>query len=307
MPPVFHFLPDSDAKLLPWKSILGNQLRPAEVGNKGELAMLRVTLTAASAVVLLSATCLTAQADKLDDIISSGKLKCAVMLDFPPMGMRNASNEPEGFDVDTCRDLGAALGVETDIVETASPDRIPALISGRADVAVASASDTLERAKTIGFSIPYAVLETYLLTRNDVALTDYEGIKSLRAGGVAGSWEGMALEKDMKAANGSYKNFQNQADLFLALQQGQVDVVPVASIVAASIIKSGKYPNFKQGPVTPWVPDYLNLMAPRTEYGLLNYLNLFVSQQVRAGRYKELWAKWVSEQAPDLTVPGVYR
>lgn len=154
-------------------------------------------------------------------MISSGKLKCAVMLDFPPMGMRNASNEPEGFDFDTCHDLGAALGVETEIVETASPDPIPALISGRADVAVASASDTLERAKTIGFSVPYAVLETLLLTRNDVALRDYDGIKSLRAGGADGSWEGMALEKDVKAANGSYKNFQDQANLFLACSKAR--------------------------------------------------------------------------------------
>lgn len=269
--------------------------------------MVRLSIKAASTIAVLSALCLAAHADKLDDIISSGKLKCAVMLDFPPMGMRNANNEPEGFDVDTCRDLGAALGVETEIVETASPDRIPALVSGRADMAVASASDTLERAKTIGFSVPYAVLETFLLTRNDVALADYQGIKGLRAGGVAGSWEGIALEKDVKAANGSYKNFQNQADMFLALQQGQIDVVPVASIVASSIIKSGKYPSFRQGPVTPWVPDYLNLMAPRTEYGLINYLNLFVNQQVRTGRYKALWAKWVSGQAPDLTVAGVYR
>ena len=27
-----------------------------------------------------------AKADKLDDIINSGKLRCAVTLDFPPMG-----------------------------------------------------------------------------------------------------------------------------------------------------------------------------------------------------------------------------
>ncbi|HCT4572333.1 TPA: amino acid ABC transporter substrate-binding protein, partial [Pseudomonas aeruginosa] len=31
-----------------------------------------------------------AQADKLDDIIESGKLRCAVTLDFPPMGSRDA-------------------------------------------------------------------------------------------------------------------------------------------------------------------------------------------------------------------------
>ncbi|HCL4256676.1 TPA: transporter substrate-binding domain-containing protein, partial [Pseudomonas aeruginosa] len=95
------------------------------------------------------------QADKLDDIIESGKLRCAVTLDFPPMGSRDAQNNPVGFDVDYCNDLAKALDVKAEIVETPFPDRIPALVSGRADVIVASTSDTLERAKTIGMSIPY--------------------------------------------------------------------------------------------------------------------------------------------------------
>ena len=53
----------------------------------------------------------TAQADKLDDIISSGTLRCAVVLDFPPMGMRDANNVPIGVDVDYCNDLAAAHGM----------------------------------------------------------------------------------------------------------------------------------------------------------------------------------------------------
>ena len=60
-----------------------------------------------------------AQADKLDDIISSGTLRCAVVLDFPPMGSRDDSNTPVGFDVDYCNDLAAALGVEAEEVRRA--------------------------------------------------------------------------------------------------------------------------------------------------------------------------------------------
>ena len=33
----------------------------------------------------LSVTALSAHADKLDDIIDFGKLRCAITLDFPPM------------------------------------------------------------------------------------------------------------------------------------------------------------------------------------------------------------------------------
>jgi hydroxyproline transporter system substrate-binding protein len=98
----------------------------------------------------------SARADMLDNIINAGTLRCAIMLDFAPMGFRDAQQKPAGFDVDYCDDLAKALGVKAEYVETPLPDRIPALMSGRADVAVASASDTLERAKTIGFTIPYS-------------------------------------------------------------------------------------------------------------------------------------------------------
>jgi hydroxyproline transporter system substrate-binding protein len=37
-------------------------------------------------LVAASAAAMPAQADKLDDIIASGTLRCAVVLDFPPMG-----------------------------------------------------------------------------------------------------------------------------------------------------------------------------------------------------------------------------
>jgi polar amino acid transport system substrate-binding protein len=56
------------------------------------------------------------------------------------------------------------------------------------------------------------------------------------------------------------------------------------------------------------VTDYVALIGLRQEQGLLNYLNLFVNQQVRTGRYQELYDKWVGGgTAPDLTVKGVYR
>ena len=51
-----------------------------------------------------------AQADKLDDIISSGTLRCAVVLDFPPMGSRDDSNTPVGFDGLHVVEVGLLVG-----------------------------------------------------------------------------------------------------------------------------------------------------------------------------------------------------
>jgi polar amino acid transport system substrate-binding protein len=265
----------------------------------------------ASLACFALATVGPAKADKLDDIIASGKLRCAAVLDFPPMGSRNAANEPIGFDVDYCNDLAKALGVKAEIVETPFPDRIPALVSGRVDVGVASTSDTLERAKTVGFSIPYFAFQMVILTKDGLGLATYDQLKGRKTGSVSGTFEALALEGDVKKwadPKGSFRGYQTQADVFLALSQGQIEATVVTSTVAAAIIKEGKYKGFVMTGTAPYVTDYVSLIALRQDQGFINYLNLFVNQQVRTGRYKELWDKWVGlGDAPNLTVPGVYR
>ncbi len=268
---------------------------------------MRRTYLAAVALAAVAAAG-AAQADKLDDIIASGVLRCAVVLDFPPMGSRDADNNPVGFDVDYCNDLAAALGVTAEYVETPFPDRIPALVSGRADVGVASTSDTLERAKTIGFSIPYFAFTNVVLTHEDAEIADFEGMAGKTVGSVAGTFEGIKLEDNVKAwGSGEFRPYQSQADVFLALSQGQIDATVVTSTVASSIIATGQYPGLAIAGDAPYPIDYVSLIALREEYGLIDYLDLFVNQQVRSGRYQELYDKYVGGTAPGLVIDGVYR
>ncbi|CAN1502023.1 HisJ ABC-type amino acid transport/signal transduction systems, periplasmic component/domain [Burkholderiaceae bacterium] len=272
---------------------------------------MKTLAAAAAATVLLCAGQIASAKDKLDSIIESGKLRCAVVLDFPPMGSRDASNNPIGFDVDYCNDLAKVLGVKPEIVGTSFADRIPALVSNRVDIVAGSTSDTLERAKTVGMSIPYFAFTMVVLTREDKKITNYADLKGRPVGNTVSTFEAIALEKDVKAWNnkkGSFMTFPTQADTILAVSQGKIDATVVTSTVAFASIKSGKYDQrLKVGGNAPYPIDYVSLLAPRTEYGLINYLNLFVNQQVRTGRYAELYKKWVGEgKAPDLMVPGVY-
>ncbi|WP_420003683.1 transporter substrate-binding domain-containing protein [Arenibacterium sp. LLYu02] len=266
------------------------------------------TLTYAAPLLTALALAPAAQADKLDDIIASGTLRCAVVLDFPPMGMRDENNAPIGFDVDYCNDLAAALGVEAEIVETPFPERIPALMSGRVDVGVASTSDTLERAKTVGFSVPYFAFDMAVTAHEGSGITSFEGMKGHTVGAVAGTYEAIALQAQVDAwGEGSFRPYQTQADVFLALSQGQLEATVSTSTVAQANVQSGKFEGIAVVGKAPFDIDYVGLFTNRTEYGFLNYLNLFVNQQVRTGRYGELYEKWVGGELPDLTVGGVYR
>ena len=265
-------------------------------------------ITMIAALIAGTAIAGAARADKLDDIIASGTLRCAVVLDFPPMGSRDASNEPIGFDVDYCNDLAAALGVKAEIVETPFPERIPALMSGRVDVGVASTSDTLERAKTVGFSIPYFAFEMAVTANEASGVTSFEGMKGHTVGAVAGTYEAIALEKQVTEwGEGSFRPYQTQADVFLALSQGQLDATVSTSTVAMANVKTGNFPGVSVVGKAPFDTDYVALFTNRDEYGLINYLDLFVNQQIRTGRYAELYEKWVGGELPSLTVPNAYR
>ena len=249
-----------------------------------------------------------AKADKLDDIISSGTLRCAVVLDFPPMGARDDANNPIGFDVDYCNDLAKALGVTAEIVETPFPERIPALMSGRVDVGVASTSDTLERAKTVGMTVPYFAFEMAVTANDKSGIKSFEDMKGKTVGATAGTFEAIALEKTVKEwGTGEFRPYQTQADVFLALSQGQIDATVSTSTVAQSNVKGGKFAGISVVGKAPYDIDYVALFTNRDEYGFINYLNLFINQQVRTGRYAELYEKWVGGEVPSLTVNGVYR
>ena len=263
----------------------------------------------AAGLIAASAVAAPVMADKLDDIISSGTLRCAVVLDFPPMGSRDANNAPVGFDVDYCNDLAAALGVKAEVVETTFPERIPALMSGNVDVAVASTSDTLERARTVGFTIPYYAFENAVVINEKSMIADWEGMKGKTVGATAGTYEAIWLEGKVKEwGAGEFRPYQNQADVFLALSQGQLDATVSTVEVAEANVKSGNFAGIKIVDKAPMVPDYVALITLREEYGLLNFMDLFINQQVRTGRYAELYKKWVGEGEPaDLTIKGVYR
>jgi polar amino acid transport system substrate-binding protein len=92
--------------------------------------------------------------------------------------------------------------------------------------------------------------------------------------------------------------------VFLAVAQGKAD----AGITTNTAVKpiSDKYDNIIAGPRMPWTTDYTSVVGPRKDFGWLNYLNLFITHQVRSGRYQELWDRFVGGEAPALRIPGVF-
>src|SRR3954465_1914912 len=97
-----------------------------------------------------------AKAHKLADTLSKGVVRIIGYADVPPFSSMNAQRELEGFDVDLAKMIAEALGVKLELVPATAANRIPYLLTDRADMNVAAMSVTAERAKQVMFSAPYA-------------------------------------------------------------------------------------------------------------------------------------------------------
>lgn len=244
-------------------------------------------------------------ADTLDDVIDRGTLRCGVVLDFPPIGYRDANNEPAGFDVEYCNDLAAALEVEPKIIPVTWAERLPVIVTGRADVVFGGTSDSLSRARTVGFTIPYAIYYAQGVVNSKSGIESFEDIRGKRVAAAVGTvpeqeWLKIAAEW---GEENLYQGYQSENEVFLAVAQGKADIGITTNTAVLPI--TSQYDSIDAGPRMPWTTDYTSVVGKRQDVTWLNYLNLFVTHQVRSERYQELWGKYVGGKAPELRIPGV--
>ncbi|APW66908.1 amino acid ABC transporter substrate-binding protein [Poseidonibacter parvus] len=267
----------------------------------------KLTIIAAS-VLALGAT--SVSADKLDKVISKGKIKCGVVLDFPPMGYRDAKNKPAGFDVEYCKDLAKSLGVKLELKSMSFAQRIPALNSGKVDVVIGSTSDTLERAKSAGFTMPYFVFKLQALVKKDSGIKEFKDLKGKKVTAALSTTPETEFMKNVKALGWDEDNYfssKSENDTHLALSQGKADAIITTDTTIAELLKLPKYKDYVAGPFIPGFDDFVSIIVKRTEFGMINYLNLFIHQQVRSGRYAELNKQFYGNSpVRKLTVDGIY-
>ena len=96
------------------------------------------------------------QSSRLDDIIAKGTLRVGTTGDYKPFTyLDKTTNQFSGFDIDLAENLGKALGVKIELVQTAWPNLMKDFEADKFDVAMGGISVTLDRQKKAFFSAPY--------------------------------------------------------------------------------------------------------------------------------------------------------
>ena len=92
------------------------------------------TIAAVQSTEALAQAAPSAAGGTLDRIIKEKKLRVTAEVTSPPFGILDRNNQPDGSEIETARQLAKDLGVELELVQVTGPQRIPALLAGRADV-----------------------------------------------------------------------------------------------------------------------------------------------------------------------------
>ncbi|AMS39160.1 transporter substrate-binding domain-containing protein [Aminobacter aminovorans] len=240
-----------------------------------------------------------AQAGKIDEIRERGTVRIGVSLGGEPIGFRDAQNNPVGYDVDVATQLAEKLGVPVEFVDVSGDARISMLVSGQIDIAVANTSATLERAKSVDFSIPYNRAGLRIIVQKDAGITSLEGLAGKKIVVGRGSTGETFIKKAAPEAELVYTdNFSPEG--VLLLQQKRVD----AAIEDSSLLDylATKNENLVTLPGLH-SNDPIGIAVAKGDEGFVRWIDMFVSDYIQSGAYETNYKKWWGETAnpPALT------
>jgi polar amino acid transport system substrate-binding protein len=238
-----------------------------------------------------------ANADALDDIKKSGKIRIAVDLGVPPYGMTDSKMQATGSDIETAKLLAADWGLQFEHVPTTGAARIPSLQTGKADLVISTLSITPERAKVIDFSKGYAVLRTVIAAPKNITLKSMADLDGKTVGTVRGTTHDTQLTKEgpkgMKLVR--YEDDATEAQAFLS---GQVDIFSTAELLVAPIDKK----NPARQVEVKFVLDTFKLAigVKKDEKRLLEEVDKWIATNLKNGKLDAIYKKYHGNGLPDV-------
>jgi polar amino acid transport system substrate-binding protein len=263
--------------------------------------MFRTKLFAAALALLLPVMAgPAAQAGEvLNRVISSGKLRVAVMGSLPPYTNMRPDGQMEGYDVDLAKKFAEALKVTPEFVVVDSAGRVAALQTGKADITMSGFARNVQRSLTIAFSDPYLIVPGRVLVKTASPLKKIEEVDdpkyklSLNRGGNS---EPIIAAKFPKVQR---MRFNTNADGLNALMSDQVDAMAQDAFYHAEQI--GKHPGQLRMLEGAYSRQENSAGVPAGDPDWLRVVNLWLGQTNASGENKELFKKWFGFDPPKIT------
>lgn len=251
-------------------------------------------------VMLVSLMCITslARADTLDEILQRKKILVAIDLTSPPFGMTDKDNRPYGSDVAVAQMLAKDLGVKLEIVPVTGPNRIGFLLTGKADIVIASFSITPERQKIVDFSLPYSASTSVVAAPATININTLADLSGKRLGLVRGNLQ-ESLLTPIVPKDTVIVHYDDDAANAAALLSGQVDAIGTARALVLNIAKSGPGKHIEVKIPVKVFPHGIGIRKDNPK--LKARLDSWVTTNMKNGRLTSSYTNTTGGTMPDLS------
>ncbi|RJG02429.1 transporter substrate-binding domain-containing protein [Noviherbaspirillum sedimenti] len=256
----------------------------------------RFVLGSLLAMTLLGSASLSF-ADALDTIKKRKKILVAVDIGAPPFGMLDAQARKSGSDIEAAQLLAKDLGVELEVVPVSGPNRVPFLLTKKADVVMASFSITDERKKVIDYSLPYAVLQVVVGGPAKQKLASFADLSGKTIAVTRGTTSDQELSRGVKdVSNVTVVRYEDDATTNTAVATGQQDYIAAAMSVLPQVKKANPSRDVESRFSMKGFP--LGIGIRKNEPELKSYLDGWVRTNVQNGKLNEIYKKHFGTALP---------
>ncbi|HEY6895391.1 MAG TPA: transporter substrate-binding domain-containing protein [Rhodanobacteraceae bacterium] len=267
------------------------------VGGAAGVATIAAMTQAGPAFAQAAAGAQAAGGGTLDRIIKEKKLRVTAEVTSPPFGILDKNNQPDGSEIATSRQLAKDLGVELELVQVTAPQRIPALLAGRADVAISSLSITFDRAKTVMFAPPHGALSIVIAGPKGKQIRNAEDMAGKKIGLTRATLE-EATVPAIAPKSANLVMFDDIAATMQAMISGQVDAAGMSAFAAKSV--GDRNPKAEiENKFTVTTAYYAAAVRPG-DFDLLQFLRTWVFLNRQKGVLADIYQKYTQVALVDL-------
>lgn len=221
-----------------------------------------------------------------------------------PMASKNGDLW-SGFDLELASRFAIYLGKKPVWTDMPFGSLLPALVSGKIDLIMASMMITEERSKQIDFSEPYFASGVSIIGKPAVSavaptnkMAVLADIATKRVGIFTGTVHDAYMAKNFPQA--TVFRFESSADMMMSLKSGKIDAAMFDRITAGLVLKR----NPDLGLLTDQVLDMpLGVGFHKDNTALLDEFNAFLKEIRTDGTYDKMHQRWFVEDAETAVMP----
>lgn len=222
------------------------------------------------------------------DAAAEGKpLRMITEATFPPYEFLRGQ-EIVGIDVEIVKAVAEKLGRPFQAETVDFDSVIPAVISGKADIAAAGITVTEDRKQNVDFSIPYVTTGIVIIYKKSAPITTAEAAKGKRIAVQGGTTSDTFVLENLGQEP---ERFRSPAEAVAALKAGRADLV-IADIDPAKNCVKGE----EDLALTDFVTSESYAVAiKKGQPELLKVIDETIDEMIKSGRLDEIVAAYTAE------------